>query len=293
MQKIANNSFFDTLEQVTSSIDVSNLADVFRFISFSPSQRYETHNHKRIEINFVKRGSCIIQLDNESISFKRNEMMIICTDVPHAFEAGTSGCALMQLEFLPNILSNFALNQKVINGNMMALEIFSSKNRLIKIVDNIRINRSVERIVSEMNGKDSYFQHLVVMYYTELLVLIHRYINDSYLPINRSETLKKAIEYIQHNYTKDITIDQVAKISGVSDSYLRRLFTKHLNISPINYYNQIRINKSIELLRTTDLSIKEVCFRCGFKSPQYFSKVFKNQVGSKPSDLLKNKISSI
>ncbi len=289
MQNLTNNSFFDTLDQVTNSISVSNLADVFRFISFDPGQRYESHYHKRIEINYVKKGSCIIQLENESISFKKNELMIICTDVTHAFEAGNSGCTLMQLEFLPDIFSKFDMNQNPLMGDLVPLEIFSSKNKLIKIVDNMRITRAVERVVSEMNVKDSYFQQLVIMYYTELLILIYRYMNDSYLFINRNDTLKRAIEYIQHNYDKEISIEHLAQVAGVSDGYLRRLFAKHLNISPVDYYNQIKVNKSIELLRTTGLSIKEVCFRCGFKSPQYFSKVFKNQLGFTPSELLKNK----
>lgn len=289
MQKTVANSFFESLDQMTNNIHAKNLADVFRFISFSASERYENHCHKRIEINYVKKGSCIIQLENESISFKQDELMIICTDVSHSFEAGAAGCTLMQLEFLPDIFSKFDGRDNSENIGIVPLKIFSTENRLIKIVDNIRIMRAIERIVSEMNTKTTYFQHLVIMYYTELLILIYRYMNDSYLSINKNETLKKAIEFIQDNYTNEMSIEKVAHVVGVSDGYLRRLFARHLNISPIDYYNQIRVNKSIELLRVTDLSIKEVCFRCGFKSPQYFSRVFKNQVGVPPSELLKNR----
>ena len=75
---------------------------------------------------------------------------------------------------------------------------------------------------------------------------------------------------------------------NVSDSYLRRIFIQHMNISPIDFLNQTRFNKAVELLRTTDMSIKEICYKCGFKSPQYFSRAFKQQLGTTPKSIRKS-----
>ena len=108
-----HSSLWEILEQITENLKSKRLADVFRFISFYPSETYGPHKHLRIEINYVKKGYCILHLDNESVTFKEGEIMVITSDVNHLFEAGSEGTTLMQLEFLPEIFSNFNLNSRV------------------------------------------------------------------------------------------------------------------------------------------------------------------------------------
>lgn len=287
MNKSTEQSLWGLLENITENLKGKRLADVFRFVSFYPSEMYGPHRHLRIEINYVKKGNCILHLDNESISFREGEIMIITSDVNHQFEAGSEGTTLMQLEFLPEIFSHF--NFKAEDGTVVLppVTLFSEKNRLIKIVNNVRVMRVVQRIVNELELKSPYYQYLVVMYYAELLILISRYMDESYLPICTNDSLKKAIAYIRLNYQQEITINDVAGHAGISERYLRKLFSQYLNLSPLDYLNQIRINKSIELLRNTEMSVKEVCYLCGFQSPQYFSRLFKQQVGISPREVTK------
>ena len=70
-------SIWSLLENITENLKSKRLADVFRFISFYPSETYGHHKHQRNEINHVKKGSCILHLDNESVTFREREAMII------------------------------------------------------------------------------------------------------------------------------------------------------------------------------------------------------------------------
>ena len=99
-----------------------------------------------------------------------------------------------------------------------------------------------------------------------------------------NEVLQHAISYIREIYKEEVTIAQIALECGVSERYLRKVFSKFMQCSPLDYINSIRINKAVDLLRNSDLSVKEVCYHCGFKSPQYFSRVFKQHTGSSPRD---------
>lgn len=287
MDKPLEHSLWSLLENIAESLDSKRLADVFRFISFHPSEAYGPHKHLRIEINYVKKGNCVLHLDNESVSFREGEMMIISSELNHTFEAGAEGATLMQLEFLPEVFSKFNLNINMDTNELTPVTIFSEENRLIKIVNNVRIMRAVQRIVNELKLKNQHYQYLVVMYYAELLILIHRHMDEAYLPICTNDSLKKAISYIRLNYQAEMSITDVAEHTGISERYLRKLFAQHLNLSPLDYLNQIRINKSIELLRNTEMSVKEICFVCGFKSPQYFSRIFKQQTGVSPKEVAK------
>lgn len=285
MDKPVEQSLWGLLENITEKLKNKQLADVFRFVSFQPSETYGPHKHLRIEINYVKKGSCILHLDNESVNFREGEIMIITPDVNHLFESGSQGTTLIQLEFLPDVFSHFNFNSENGIAGLTPVFLFSEENRLIKIVNNVRIMRVVQRIVNELKLKSPYYQHLVVMYYAELLILIYRYMDEAYLPICTNDSLKKAIAYIRLNYQSEINVANVAGYTGISERYLRKLFSQHLNLSPLDYLNQIRINKSIELLRNTELSVKEICFSCGFQSPQYFSRIFKQQTGISPREL--------
>lgn len=288
MEKMLDNTLFGSLDEITKQLETKRLADVFRFISFVPFERFEQHQHRRIEMNYVKKGSCIIQLENESISFKENELMIIFSDVTHSFQAGAEGCTLMQLEFMQDVFAPFGHNPLDESGDdERVCNVFSSGNRIIRIVNNVRIMRAIQRIVTEMNTRNNYYRHLVIMYYTELLILIQRHMDDTYLPLCNNEAMKKSIGFIRQNYKQEITIGEISACAGISERYLRKIFTQYLSLSPLDYLNQIRINKAIELLRITELSIKEICFQCGFKSPQYFSRVFKQQIGISPKDISK------
>lgn len=281
-------SLWEILEGITENLRSKRLADVFRFISFSPFESYGPHSHQRIEINYVKKGTCIIRQDDESTTFRKGEMMVITSNVSHYFEAGPEGATLMQLEFLPEIFSqlDFCTHGGSEGGAKLASAFLSSEeNDIIKIVNNAPIKHAVQCIINELNSRKSHYQHLVVMYYAELLVLICRYMEDSYLPICTNEPLKKAIAYIRQNCCSDIDISHIAEHAGISQRYLRRLFARHIGMPPLDYLNQMRVGKAVDLLRNTDMLIKEVCFRCGFKSPQYFSRVFKQQIGVSPNKM--------
>lgn len=281
-KRAEQSSLWGVLESITENLKCKRLADVFRFISFYPSETYGAHRHLRIEINYVKKGNCILHLDNENVTFRKGEVMIITSNVNHLFEAGPEGTTLMQLEFLPEIFSHFSLSANSGTGELTPVFLFSEENSLIKIVNNTLIIHTVQCIVNELKLKKIYYQHLVVMYYAELLILIYRYINEAYLPICTNESLKKAIAYIRQNYHSNININQVAEHTGISERYLRKLFSQYLGLSPLDYLNQLRVNKAVELLRNTEMLIKEICFQCGFQSPQYFSRVFKQQIGISP-----------
>lgn len=282
---MSEKNLFDSLEYITRDLEKKRLADVFRFVSFKPFEKYGPHEHLRIEINFVKKGSCIVRMHDESVSFSKDEMMIICSNVNHSFEAGAEGATLMQLEFLPDVFLRLDTFNESTTKELTPATIFSEKNRLIKIVNNVRIMRSVQRIVNELNAKSKYYQYLVIMYYAELLILIFRHLDETYLPICTNDTLRKAIYYIRTNYRSDINVGDIAKHTEIGERYLRKLFAQNLSISPLDYLNQIRIDKSIELLRNTELSIKEIAFECGYQSPQYFSRIFKQRVGISPREV--------
>ncbi len=100
-----------------------------------------------------------------------------------------------------------------------------------------------------------------------------------------SEVVKMAMDYLQKYYSKPIGLSDTAKIIGINSSYLSRVFHKEVEITVVDYLNQIRVD-AVKGLLQTDLSLKEIAFRCGFRNYSYFLQTFKKYTGKTPKEYL-------
>ncbi|HEY5585735.1 MAG TPA: helix-turn-helix domain-containing protein [Ruminiclostridium sp.] len=93
-----------------------------------------------------------------------------------------------------------------------------------------------------------------------------------------------AVKFINLNYCKDISLQQVAECVKLSSAYLSSLFKKELQVNFVEYINELRVNKAKELLLETYLKSYEIAEKTGFSENTYFSKVFKKVTGLSPNE---------
>jgi len=96
--------------------------------------------------------------------------------------------------------------------------------------------------------------------------------------------LRKAIDYIHEHYNEQVTLNEVAENIYVSTFYISRMFKKELGKSFVDYLNDVRIEKSKELLKDVRYKTYEVAEIVGIPDPHYFSKLFKKYSGMTPSE---------
>ena len=106
---------------------------------------------------------------------------------------------------------------------------------------------------------------------------------------NREVTPSSPIlDYMAENFQDPtLSVEGICKKFYISDSQLRRLTYKQVNLSANGYIQNLRIRKAQNLLSATDLDIKTVSNACGFSSQYYFSRVFSKLVGVCPSEYRK------
>lgn len=94
--------------------------------------------------------------------------------------------------------------------------------------------------------------------------------------------LKDMIAYIQENYQRKITLQEIAGAGNVSATSCCKIFQKYVNQSPNAYLIEYRLRNGLVLLRDTDLTVTEICFEAGFSGPSYFSERFRKAFGCSP-----------
>ncbi len=100
-------------------------------------------------------------------------------------------------------------------------------------------------------------------------------------PSHRS--LIKVAQLMEEHIEKPMSLDRIAKATGLSRRQIERLFKRHLNCVPKRYYLEMRLRRARELLLQTAMPIMDITTACGFQSPPHFSKCYRNQFGHPPS----------
>lgn len=96
--------------------------------------------------------------------------------------------------------------------------------------------------------------------------------------------IKETLAYIRANLSKeDLSVEEIARKSGYSGSWLRAIFRKTTGIGVLPHLLQLRLEKAKELLRDTDLDITAIAFDVGYRSYTHFAKTFRKKAGVSPS----------
>lgn len=96
--------------------------------------------------------------------------------------------------------------------------------------------------------------------------------------------VEEAKTYIESNYSRDISLDEVSGKVDVSPYYFTRLFKEETGETFLEYLTGLRVNKAKELMKNPDASVKDICVQVGYADPNYFSRIFKKATGMTPTE---------
>ncbi len=99
--------------------------------------------------------------------------------------------------------------------------------------------------------------------------------------------VNKAKQYIDENYMKELTLDDVSRVVNISSYYFSKVFKEETGENFIDYLTKLRIESAKKLLKTTNKSMKEISAEVGYSDPNYFSRNFKKYTGKTPTDYAK------
>lgn len=98
------------------------------------------------------------------------------------------------------------------------------------------------------------------------------------------DTMQKVINFMKSNLNKQLTLEDIAESVNYSPNYLSTIFAQKSGMSPITYFNQLKIQRACQLLDFTDKKAKEIAYELSFSDPYYFSKVFTKYMHMSPRE---------
>ncbi len=145
------------------------------------------------------------------------------------------------------------------------------------------VRKILQKIQQEMDERHPSWEIMSLTLLQELFITLARsYSFSGQKQSRRMFNLARMIQFIEKNYSSDISRDQIMYAGNVSNAVGSRIFKEFLGKSPVEYLNFIRIQHAVELLKNGQESVASVARLCGFRDSNYFSSCFKKSTGYSP-----------
>ena len=246
------------------------------------------HHHPFTEIFFITNGQGVFQIGDELVSVKESDLIIINPNCSHTEKSTNLSNPLEYIVFGINNLAIASSSNNLEDGNDILnsykiINFKTKKNELLYYLNTL---------MRELEEKNVNYELACKSILTLFLIYVMRNTSSDIFITENLEKVNvecmKIKNYIDSHYSENITLDFLSNLTYVNKFHLVHLFTKEMDISPINYLINKRIDESKNLLSTTNYSIRDISSIVGFSNSSYFSQMFKKIAGVSPKEYRSN-----
>ena len=253
-----------------------------------------THWHNCFEIIEVLDGSFQCHVDGDSFVVKKGNLCIINRGHMHRIlnEKDPQQCRKKALIFNPD----FFIKDKDIYTRYIRPLLQDRAFSHIQFAINSGIGLDLFSFIKQL---EVLYKERPVGFEMESYGLIYMIIRRLYLAYamhqdhfqssfdENIQIQRKMTTYIYKQYANKIALDDIADAGQISRSTCIRLFKKYTGKSPVDFLNSYRLERSIELLLTTNQQVTEISYACGFNQPSYFNRLFLKEYQMTPNQYRK------
>ncbi len=241
-------------------------------------QPFPLHFHNFFVIGCVDDGFRYLQCQNKEYHLCANDIVLFNPNDTHT-------CAQ---------INNCSLDYRAINIPISSMEQFmlelTGKKEIPSFQQTVIQNdavlfylRCLHKMMMEGNKEFEKEEYLLLL----LSLLIENYASTTFMEQTTSrDEVAKACQYMQDNYTKRISLQEICDYVGTSKSSLLRFFVKEKGLTPYRYLESIRINHAKTLLKE-GVSIMETALQSGFCDQSHFTHYFNSFLGLTPASYQK------
>lgn len=242
------------------------------------------HWHSEIEIIRILEGSFEISLNNNTYTLNKGDAVFINTETVHQGipKNCVYECIVFHIDFL--FIDTFECSSfinSVLNGDYIIKEFIPHDDyECVSAVNEIFKSLKTQSIGYKFQTISAFYKFFAIIVNKNLYAL-----SDGNTKIQTDKNilkLKRFLSFIRENYDKQISLEDISKVSEMSPKYFGSFFKNMTGKTPIEYLNEYRIEKASHKLLSTDLNVTDIAFSCGFCDLSYFIKTFKKIKGCSP-----------
>ncbi|MDD3402454.1 MAG: helix-turn-helix domain-containing protein [Hespellia sp.] len=248
---------------------------------FVTKKMQDTHFHQNLEIVYVLDGEMEIQIETESYHMEKGDYLLINANKRHSYKK-TSGELLVASFWI-----NYSMLSEYLETNQL---LFWCNTVADKSDEYEQLKKVLDQILNHFYDKEKEGALYLSSIYYEALYLLSSYFmiksDDSRLKSLGQRENSRVFEiqnYVQSNYTKQISLNDLAKKLYLSNAYLSKYIKKNFGLSFLEYVNNIRLFHAVDELLYSEKRITRIALDNGFATTASFNKAFKDSYNMTPS----------
>lgn len=236
------------------------------------------HQHKEIQISYIASGSGTLLIGDTITSYTKGDIIVIGSQLPHVFLSSKESKKLsymISFFFTKNSFGKAFFNLKELKS-LSPFFALSESGFVTKAKDH-----TLHNSFKTLPKQNSFNQFLTLLKTINNLSkapkkLFNTYIASKQLSDNEGKRIQEVMQYTMRNFTKPITLSQIAEVANMSKNAFCKYFKKRTNKTYFIFLNEVRIAHACELLRAKkEYSIAEIAELSGYNNIANFNRQFK------------------
>ena len=269
-------------------------ADCFTMFSRTKSEfDFPLHYHEEMELNFVMNAKGAKRVIGDHVSeIDDMELVLVGPNLPHVWQ--THKCKSKEIIEITIQFHKDLFDEKFLQRNQLGfirkmLEL-SAKGILFSRESTQQIYPRLF-VLSQKQGFDSVLELLSILHDLSVSRNMHTlsdtFFNGAKLSYNGGR-IEKALEYMNQNFHKNITLNEVAALVNMTEVSFSRFFKAKSGVTFIDSLLELRLGQAARLLIDTPQSVAEVAYACGFNNISNFNRLFKKKKRCTPTEFREN-----
>lgn len=243
-----------------------------------------SHYHQDLDLFYVIKGEMNVQIDEVKYALKSGDFILINANKRHTLTSSEDMIGV-----------RFVINFRMLAEYMGTMELMfwcnttSDKNHAYGDVRRL-LDRILERHF-EQDDRDALY--LNALYYETVYLLTSNFMvkaNDARLETESTQDrnrVRQIQNYIQANYDKQISLNNLAEKLYLSNAYLSKYIKRHMGLTFLEYLNNVRLFHAVDELIYTEKNLTHIAMDNGFPTSAAFTKAFRDMYGEAPSEYRK------
>lgn len=246
---------------------------------------YRYNWHKEIEIMLILEGNVEVCVEGNIHLLKEGDIICINANHGHASLKKGKNSVAMVLHIDPVYLSSFYPDFKSLRFDCISddntrdnIEFKTLRKDLVKLIKSMKKD-SIESKFEAIGNLGIFIAHLLKYFPPTQMD-----IKNTSREIKYEKLLKDIITYIEKNYYKKISLNDIAKLINYNPNYTSSFFKANVGINFYDYLSRVRLQRAITELIITDKTISNIAMDNGFSDVKIFNNCFKKNFNQSPNE---------
>jgi AraC family transcriptional regulator of arabinose operon len=230
-------------------------------------------------IIYCTEGNGWLEINKKKIEISPSQFIAIPANTPHKYAANADKPWTIYWVHFKGEIASFVIALILKNSENYKPYLSYNEDR-IKLFEDIYTN------LEKGYGSDT-LRYVNMIFYHFLTSLIYE---DKFNHIENkadNDVINKTISFMRENMSKMIRLDELSNYANLSTSHFSAIFRAKTGYSPIEYFNQLKIQQACQYITFTNMSIKNIALTLGIEDQYYFTRLFTKLMGSSPNEYRK------